>query len=289
MDDDNDSTMSTPMVSMRTPFDENTPQKRAIKYSVVGITVIFIVMVTTWSIVNGFQRDLHFVFALEGIGLFFFALTTFALMWRIHREELEDVAKIPVYSQIVGLLFMASAILFGVNDVKCKKDSTPYYENLSCWESSNQCLLYANFNSGDEEKRYKCINAQTINATLGTMSCPFNSRDVSAVDDWDQAYDFGLASKAAKQQKTFAKSSQSLANVAPQETVDSMSGFKAEQAAREGASGSDFIDELTGEEAGSKRMDRQTEEDLRTLVHRRFSPSKMRKFQKSVAELLRDE
>uniref|UniRef100_A0A7S0TE53 Uncharacterized protein n=1 Tax=Elphidium margaritaceum TaxID=933848 RepID=A0A7S0TE53_9EUKA len=143
-------------------YDES-PKAQYLRYLIWFIVGVFVITVTIVALDKGFKSGQH-GHAFLGIALLLFALTTFYLQYKIVMGDLQDVARIPVYLQLVLTVFLGIAILIVVYSNWHSPEFDCYYDSPgtfvrstgspqcwrppSCFHSSTNCLFYLPQTSG---------------------------------------------------------------------------------------------------------------------------------------------
>jgi len=169
-----------------TPYDENSPQLRFLRLGSIFIVAIFVIVVSIISVVSGFQSDIRFTYGLLGIALLLYALSTFGLWWRIKSGLIDESAYIPVYLQMVILIFMGSCILYGVINTK---ENTFALESETCYEEEEWCLVYyTSVNDPNQSPSYSCVQGFRI-GNSSQYQCVFSPTISTSMEELDVQFD----------------------------------------------------------------------------------------------------
>lgn len=121
-------------------YEEETAQAKLVRNGLLIIVFLFVIVVSCLSIIDGFNGSGKEGIALMGIGLALFAITTFVLLRRIFKQDIDEAAKIPTYMQLFMLVFLGIAILIG--DYSDSSGSSNSCTKLPDCLYSETCCVY---------------------------------------------------------------------------------------------------------------------------------------------------
>lgn len=164
-------------------YEEETAQSKVIRIGSLILVFLFVIVVACISVVDGFSGENKEGVALMGIGLALFCITTFVLVRRIYKQDIDEAAKIPTYLQLIILVFFGIAILIVDNT----KTSSSSGSNTPSCTTCTYCAFTIN-------GTYHCGSYSLVNGTRTcTLSLSNENEKLNSVPMSKISNDFLLA------------------------------------------------------------------------------------------------